>query len=613
MSNCSGMADRAVCLLRAAVLIRQLLWVLPFYGAFTLAMHAGYAVYFPELFPARLRALGLERLLQRRPDCRRRDAAVSGHVKSCWRVAPAAGAVALVADLFAGTGRDRLHARNQGPAASRGRSAVAADGVNRSYAQGAEKTASRSDLESAMVRLVRARGGISRVELARTLKLVPSTAGIYVDRLLAEGYLLETAARPVGWGGRRSLLQLNPRAGRFVGVDFDARQIFATAVDFAQQPLEEVRRTIPARARSIACWRSSPKRSREVAGTRPRDLLGIGLGVPGPVDAARGVSLRYAFLQGLARGADRSADGRAVSACPSRSKTISARSPWPNCGTARAAACATFVCLGVRSGIGSGIIVDGQLLRGANNLAGEIGRWICPDAAIRRRPAVAGQTIEDVASLSALLKGAGAAHAGRICWSALERRQRQAVAVVQRAARVHAWVVHQLATLFGSRAAGRGRSVGRAGIYLAALMAAAAEFGGAALAEKLTPSTLGPYAGATRSGGPGLSTLETATMTAIPAVRLASGAALPAVGLGFWKIDRAGRGRPGRRGRRASAIGTSTAPATTATRPKSAPAWPGPSSAASAAATSCGSPRNCGTPIIAASMSGRRSSGACGI
>ncbi len=32
--------------------------MLPFYGAFTLAVHAGYAVYFPELFPARLRALG---------------------------------------------------------------------------------------------------------------------------------------------------------------------------------------------------------------------------------------------------------------------------------------------------------------------------------------------------------------------------------------------------------------------------------------------------------------------------------------------------------------------------------------------------------------------------
>jgi MFS family permease len=36
----------------------QLLFFLPFYGAFTMAMHSGYAVYFPELFPGRLRALG---------------------------------------------------------------------------------------------------------------------------------------------------------------------------------------------------------------------------------------------------------------------------------------------------------------------------------------------------------------------------------------------------------------------------------------------------------------------------------------------------------------------------------------------------------------------------
>ncbi|MCA8986566.1 MAG: MFS transporter, partial [Planctomycetaceae bacterium] len=34
----------------------QLLWILPVYGFFTLGMHAGYAVYFPELFPTHLRS-----------------------------------------------------------------------------------------------------------------------------------------------------------------------------------------------------------------------------------------------------------------------------------------------------------------------------------------------------------------------------------------------------------------------------------------------------------------------------------------------------------------------------------------------------------------------------
>jgi MFS family permease len=36
----------------------QLLLLLPIYGFFTLSMHAGFAVYFPELFPTRLRATG---------------------------------------------------------------------------------------------------------------------------------------------------------------------------------------------------------------------------------------------------------------------------------------------------------------------------------------------------------------------------------------------------------------------------------------------------------------------------------------------------------------------------------------------------------------------------
>jgi glucokinase len=37
-----------------------------------------------------------------------------------------------------------------------------------------------------------------------------------------------------------------------------------------------------------------------------------------------------------------------------------------------------WLCIGIRSGIGAGIVAGGQLLRGANNRAGEIGRWVCP-------------------------------------------------------------------------------------------------------------------------------------------------------------------------------------------------------------------------------------------
>ncbi len=36
----------------------QMLAILPVFGFFTLGIHAGFAIYFPELFPARLRATG---------------------------------------------------------------------------------------------------------------------------------------------------------------------------------------------------------------------------------------------------------------------------------------------------------------------------------------------------------------------------------------------------------------------------------------------------------------------------------------------------------------------------------------------------------------------------
>jgi MFS family permease len=47
----------AVCFLPETY--QQLLWALPVFGFFTLGIHAGYAIYFPELFPSHLRATGV--------------------------------------------------------------------------------------------------------------------------------------------------------------------------------------------------------------------------------------------------------------------------------------------------------------------------------------------------------------------------------------------------------------------------------------------------------------------------------------------------------------------------------------------------------------------------
>src|SRR5688572_33036306 len=94
-----------------------------------------------------------------------------------------------------------------------------------------------SDLESNILKRVRSSNGVSRVELARHLGLAPSTAGIYVERLIEEGYLEESDKAERETGRPPMLLRLNPERGEFVGVDFEARNIMAVAVDFSDTPL----------------------------------------------------------------------------------------------------------------------------------------------------------------------------------------------------------------------------------------------------------------------------------------------------------------------------------------------------------------------------------------
>src|SRR6266516_5641555 len=94
-----------------------------------------------------------------------------------------------------------------------------------------------SHLESEILKRVRSCPGVSRVSLARELQIAPSTAGNYVARLCAEGFLMESRNGENEVGRPPTALRLNPEGGQFIGVDFEAQNIMAMAVDFSDTPL----------------------------------------------------------------------------------------------------------------------------------------------------------------------------------------------------------------------------------------------------------------------------------------------------------------------------------------------------------------------------------------
>lgn len=362
-----------------------------------------------------------------------------------------------------------------------------------------KKAAAVAEQESALVRAVRAQGRVSRVELARTLALVPSTAGIYVDRLVSEGFLREKPSPARGLGRPPVLIELNPRAGRFVGLDFDAREMHAIDCDFAQRRQGETRRAIPPRSRVGEVLEQLEHVVRELLAARPGELLGIGVGVPGVVDPVRGTVTRYDYLPGwhdVSVGPWLAERFGVPVAVENNIRSMVLGELWSGSGQGTR----HLVCLGVRSGIGSGIVVDGQLVRGAQNLAGEIGDWIYPGAAGPARRdgrggAATGASIEQLASLTALLDAAKLSTAAELL-AALERGQRRATTLVLEAARVHGWVVHQLIALLDPERVVVAGPLVEHEPYLEALRAAARAWGGARAAERLATSTLGPYAGA---------------------------------------------------------------------------------------------------------------------
>jgi glucokinase len=321
-----------------------------------------------------------------------------------------------------------------------------------------------ANLEAELLRRVRAQGGVSRVDLARQLHLAPSTAGAYVDRLVHEGFLVERRKEARDYGRPPTLLSLNPEGGRFIGVDFEAHNIMATLVDFSQQPIREIHTTIAPSDSVERIIRKIEGAIEELMQNHGRRVLGIGIGVPGTIDPETHVALHYAHIKGWDRIplGDRLAKRFKVGVfLENNIRSMALAELW----FGRARGLDDFVCIGIRTGIAAGIVVRRRVLHGKNNLAGEIGEWLCPTAPIEKSPRNKGwgsgrlKPLEEIASVPAILTAFRGAsdHNGGPRDSHLEfddlveaalKGDRAANSVLSHVAQTLGWAVCQINALF---------------------------------------------------------------------------------------------------------------------------------------------------------------------
>jgi glucokinase-like ROK family protein len=199
--------------------------------------------------------------------------------------------------------------------------------------------------------------------------------------MINRGFVVEVGEGDSGGGRRPRLLRLNSRLGYIAGVD-----IGATSIDLA---LADLNAGVLLRESARADVRDEPgvllgeveRRLLDMLrrqGLRPEQVLGMGVGVPGPVDFARGVLVAPPLMPAWEHFPIRAFLHKTF---PNAVVSIDNDVNIMALGELRAGAGVgidNFLFVKIGTGIGAGIICHGLVHRGSSGSAGDIGH-ICAD------------------------------------------------------------------------------------------------------------------------------------------------------------------------------------------------------------------------------------------
>jgi hypothetical protein len=154
---------------------------------------------------------------------------------------------------------------------------------------------SKENLHAQIVKMIRDGKAESRANLAKMLKVAPSTMSIYVDQLIATGWMREAGLMQGKTGRPKVRLALDGGSGWFAGLEFTASRLQMVSIDFSGKAIDAHVCPIPHGATTETVIQTLQDTLRKAAAMIDRPLLGIGVGVPGLVDPIKG-TVRYSVI-----------------------------------------------------------------------------------------------------------------------------------------------------------------------------------------------------------------------------------------------------------------------------------------------------------------------------
>ncbi|WP_077034600.1 ROK family protein [Pelomonas sp. KK5] len=261
--------------------------------------------------------------------------------------------------------------------------------------------------------------GPSRDALAAQLGFSRTRANALVAGLIDEGWLDEVGPQASSGGRRAETLQLHRGLGVLLGVDLGATGVEVAVLAPDLQVLARHAQPVDVREGPGVVFtliRTVMRRLLTQLKLKARDVLGIGIGVPGPVDFASGQLVEPPLMPLWDRYSIRD-DLRAEYEAPvwvdNDVNLMALGELWRLRRTL-----SNFLVIKIGTGIGCGIVCHGEVYRGANGSAGDVGH-ICVDPAGPRCRCGNLGCVEAMAAGPAIARmGVEAAQAGQSEWLA---------------------------------------------------------------------------------------------------------------------------------------------------------------------------------------------------
>jgi predicted NBD/HSP70 family sugar kinase len=236
----------------------------------------------------------------------------------------------------------------------------------------ARRGTSREINRQIALNLIRTHQPISRADLARLMNVRRGVASLLVSELLSENLIFEGAlGEAVGRGRRPTFLYIDSRERCVVGVDIRASRTYILVTDLVGRQLGAVssfqtNRDVDVLIQELA------RRIKQIL-TDYNGCEGVGVSVPGMVEPTKGrvvhaptlswhdVNLRDPLAAALGIPVQIENSGKACALAQL----------WATRSDVVASGNSVFVS--VSDGVGVGIVVNGEVLRGRHNTAGEFG------------------------------------------------------------------------------------------------------------------------------------------------------------------------------------------------------------------------------------------------